>query len=341
MKSCTLIASGTAAAILGGCAADTTKVQSQYVSPKTYASYDCRQIGEEFGRLSRRAEEVGAVVDKMAADDQAQAFVGLVIFWPALFLLEGGDTQQMQEYARLKGQMEALETVSVQKGCGTDIRQVAQYGTSSAQADKLDSLKTLYMDGAITKDEYLRRRSEIGEAAARDELRALDEKKAGAASGGSSTASNVSVSAPARNDSSLKVAVLPFATTRGAGATRQELNHFSRNMVTSEPELSLTAIYPPVDEDEIWSKSFTDGRPKPDRVFDYLAEIDADIGLTYFYSPRSTGWGTSDLFFVDIYVFDRATTRLHQRKADDTNYKEVIRQMLRAVAQDHGKTLRY
>ena len=43
--------------------------------------------------------------------------VGLILFWPALFFLEGGDGPEAQEYARLKGEREAIERSSIKKKC--------------------------------------------------------------------------------------------------------------------------------------------------------------------------------------------------------------------------------
>jgi hypothetical protein len=346
MKHCTLIATSIAASVLAGCASDTTKIQSAYVSPETYADYDCQQIGAEFSRLSRKAEELGAVVDKMASDDQAQAFVGIVLFWPALFFLEGSETQQTQEYARLKGQIDALETASVSKGCGTDIRQVAQYAQSApsptATAGRLESLKILYRDGAITEEEYVRRRKEISESAAREELRALEQEKAEQqAAASASQSSELRVRIPPRDESRLKVAVFPAITTRGTAGIANELKEFSWGMVNVEPSLTLVTLHPGIDGDAIWSGGFVDKRPVPDRVFDYMAELDADIGITYFYKKRMAGWYSDDLFTVDVYLFDGKHKRLHQRKGDERTYKDVARRMLREVAKDQGKTLEY
>lgn len=47
--------------------------------------------------------------------------IGLLVFWPSLFLLEGGDGPEASEYARLKGTYEALRTVAVQKKCSLEI----------------------------------------------------------------------------------------------------------------------------------------------------------------------------------------------------------------------------
>ena len=51
--------------------------------------------------------------------------VGVVIFWPALFFIDG-DNQKTAELARLKGEMEALEQASIQKNCGIQFQRQAR-----------------------------------------------------------------------------------------------------------------------------------------------------------------------------------------------------------------------
>jgi len=51
--------------------------------------------------------------------------VGIVVFWPALFFL-GGNDQQTAELARLRGEMEAIEQVSVRKRCNIQFQHGAQ-----------------------------------------------------------------------------------------------------------------------------------------------------------------------------------------------------------------------
>lgn len=43
--------------------------------------------------------------------------VGLILFWPALFFIDG-DGPEANEYARLKGEHEALQKASIEKKCG-------------------------------------------------------------------------------------------------------------------------------------------------------------------------------------------------------------------------------
>ena len=115
--------------LLGGCAADTSQIRASYVSPTEYEDYDCEQIAAEAKRVSRKANEIGFRVDKTAADDDAQTAIGLILFWPALFFLEGEGTQDTHAYADLKGRFEALEEVSVQKKCDIEFRDMAPEGT--------------------------------------------------------------------------------------------------------------------------------------------------------------------------------------------------------------------
>ena len=106
-----------AIASLVGCASSPDKMTAAYVSPIQYQDYDCKQIGAELTRVSRRAQELYGQLDKTASNDGAQMAVGLVLFWPALFFLEGGDGPEAAEYSRLKGERDALEQIAIQKQC--------------------------------------------------------------------------------------------------------------------------------------------------------------------------------------------------------------------------------
>lgn len=108
-------------AALGGCATPPEKVQTAYVSPLQYKDYDCDQVAAELQRVTRRANEIHGSLKKTASDDNAQMAVGMILFWPALFFLEGGDGPEAAEYGRLKGERDALEQIAVQKKCDPGI----------------------------------------------------------------------------------------------------------------------------------------------------------------------------------------------------------------------------
>lgn len=123
--------------LLAGCAADTSQIRAAYVSAFQYDDYSCERLKGEAARITRKITETGARVDKTAADDDAQTAVG-VIFWPALFFLEGEETADTQEYAELKGHMNAIEEASIRKECGIEFRplpegQMHKAGETSAQ----------------------------------------------------------------------------------------------------------------------------------------------------------------------------------------------------------------
>jgi hypothetical protein len=105
------------ALMLVGCASSPDKIQTSYVSPLQYKDYDCDQIAGELERVSRRANELHGSLKKTSDNDNAQMAVGMILFWPALFFLEGGDGPEAAEYGRLKGERDALEKVAIQKKC--------------------------------------------------------------------------------------------------------------------------------------------------------------------------------------------------------------------------------
>ncbi len=105
-----------------GCATDPNKISAQYVSPIQYRNFDCEQIALEMAHIERRTNELYRSLKNEANADKWQMGVGIVLFWPALFALEGGDGPEATEYARLKGEYEALRIVSIEKKCGINFR---------------------------------------------------------------------------------------------------------------------------------------------------------------------------------------------------------------------------
>ena len=101
---------------LAGCATASSDIRGAYVSPIQFQGLTCQQIGAEAARISARVAEVSGVQDSKRSDDQIATGVGVIIFWPALFMVKG-DGQSAAELARLKGEYEALEKVAIEKNC--------------------------------------------------------------------------------------------------------------------------------------------------------------------------------------------------------------------------------
>ena len=156
-------------ALIAGCATQPSDLPTTYVSPNQYQHYSCEQITMEMNRTSRKANELQARLKKDADNDAAQMAVGLNIFWPTLFFLEGGDGPEAAEYSRLKGEFEALEEVSVQKKCGVEVQTTTStVGASDESSDdtqtlkeSLRELKEMLDEGLISEEDYEKKKDAL------------------------------------------------------------------------------------------------------------------------------------------------------------------------------------
>jgi len=131
----TAVATVTAWTFLYGCATRPENVSAAYISPLQYQSYDCDQVQGELLRVNRHVTEVTGE-QKINADRDAVALgVGLVLFWPALFFMAGGD--KSEQLGRLKGEYDALEQVAVLKKCDVSTQLAQARQEREAYAAKL------------------------------------------------------------------------------------------------------------------------------------------------------------------------------------------------------------
>ena len=77
--------------------------------------------------MQSKSLELGARLDQASQNDKGITGVALVLFWPAAFAL-GGNKAQEAEYAKIKGEHEALQQASIARNCSLS--------TLSAQAEK-------------------------------------------------------------------------------------------------------------------------------------------------------------------------------------------------------------
>lgn len=106
-----------------GCASGANDISAAYVSPMFYKQMSCDELREEATAVSSRAAAAVGAQNKKAGQDTAAVVVGAVVFWPALFLMKG-DGAQAAELSRLKGEMDAIERVSRQRGCNIRFAEV-------------------------------------------------------------------------------------------------------------------------------------------------------------------------------------------------------------------------
>jgi hypothetical protein len=104
-----------------GCASRSDEVAAAYVSPVQYQSYSCDQLRQEAQAVSSRAAIAAGQQDSSRSRDTAVTAAAVIVFWPAAFFV-GGNNANTAELARLKGNMEAIESASVQKRCGIEFR---------------------------------------------------------------------------------------------------------------------------------------------------------------------------------------------------------------------------
>ena len=124
------------AIFLASCASNPDKIDAAYVSPLKYKDYDCDQIALEMDYIGQRTTKLYTRLKKERNKDNAQMGVGLILFWPALFFLEGGDGPEAAEYAQLKGEFEALRDNSIQKKCSVDSRSPEEIMKEAAEEEK-------------------------------------------------------------------------------------------------------------------------------------------------------------------------------------------------------------
>lgn len=116
MKFKMLLVTAIFAAAISGCASSPKDIKTSSVSPLLYKDSSCDQLYAEGDRTSRKVNELYTSIEGRATSDAVATGVGLVLFWPALFFIKG-DSPESAEYARLKGEYDAVEKTAIQKNC--------------------------------------------------------------------------------------------------------------------------------------------------------------------------------------------------------------------------------
>jgi hypothetical protein len=127
--------------LAASCATNPDKIDAAYVSPLKYQNYDCQQIGMEMDYIGNRTSKLYQRMKSERTKDSWQMGIGLVLFWPALFALEGGDGPEAAEYSQLKGDFEALRQASVQKKCELSYKSPEQILKENAEKDGVKDSK--------------------------------------------------------------------------------------------------------------------------------------------------------------------------------------------------------
>lgn len=99
-----------------GCAVAPDRIKPQQVDQRMYDSYDCVQLDSEMARMDNALTRLSSEQQSSADTDDVLTFVGLVLFWPALFGLAATDDHEFA-IAQLKGERAAAEANWTGRGC--------------------------------------------------------------------------------------------------------------------------------------------------------------------------------------------------------------------------------
>jgi hypothetical protein len=121
MNNIIITAACVASIAVSGCAQKSKNIEPSYVPASNYENMSCRQIAAEAHTVSVRAQKVSGVQDKKAKGDAIKTGVAIVVFLPVALFIRG-NKETAGEIANLKGQLEALEKVSIAKDCNIEFR---------------------------------------------------------------------------------------------------------------------------------------------------------------------------------------------------------------------------
>ena len=96
---------------VSGCATSSRDISPTYVSPLQYQTYTCEQLAAEEERLRVRVTELGGRIDNKADRDK------LLVATPYTVWFVGGNNEQEAEFARLSGELNALQQGGIMKNC--------------------------------------------------------------------------------------------------------------------------------------------------------------------------------------------------------------------------------
>ena len=99
-----------------GCASRPEQIDPAHVSPVTYKGLSCDEIESEARQVLILADRLAAQVDDRAQSDDVKLAIGLFLFFPPIFFLEG-DGPEATQYARLQGEYIALRDAASAKQC--------------------------------------------------------------------------------------------------------------------------------------------------------------------------------------------------------------------------------
>ena len=107
---------------LGACAGGAGNITASYVPPSLYEGKSCKVLAEELYFVQSKARQLTGQIEDDASGDAAATAVGLILFWPALFFIDGDDPVKRQQLADLRGRAETIHRVLLNQNCDVSYR---------------------------------------------------------------------------------------------------------------------------------------------------------------------------------------------------------------------------
>ena len=86
------------------------------ISPSNYSSYSCKQLQSEVRTLQDAIPRLQAAVDKGYKNDKTIEAVTWILFWPAVFAMDGNDSE-VTALSVAQGNLNAVRSQMRQKNC--------------------------------------------------------------------------------------------------------------------------------------------------------------------------------------------------------------------------------
>jgi hypothetical protein len=100
---------------ISACATNPDKIEATYVSPTVYKNHTCDELLDDMESIERLVESQYGKMKKRRNRDTASLTATMVLFWPAVFFMQGKNSAQEARYSSLKGRYQALETAYLKR----------------------------------------------------------------------------------------------------------------------------------------------------------------------------------------------------------------------------------
>ena len=105
--------------VLASCtnAKKASEVSAVYIPAETYSGLDCQGLALAADKVKATVPSLENAVNSTQKTDKNKEIAAWVIFWPAAMMMEGNADEQAA-LANAKGQLDAIKTAAMSKGCG-------------------------------------------------------------------------------------------------------------------------------------------------------------------------------------------------------------------------------